>query len=158
MQTTPARTMQGPDDVADAYVSLICIPEGAKIRVRIVSPGYLGDANCQISRGIRAPGRQLRVPKEDVALVMRGEKWFYTVRGARIEIVAAGADCAVRKVFECADNGTCIVCMANASDTVCAPCGHAYACGACAEILRAAPECCVCRQRVHCYVPRSLVC
>jgi Ca-activated chloride channel family protein len=38
------------------YVELACIKQGSKLRVKIVSAGYLNYANCQFPRDIRIEG------------------------------------------------------------------------------------------------------
>ena len=154
---------RSPFETENEFVNLMCIQEGTKVRVRIISPGYLSHANCQISRSIRVPGRHLQVPKEDVSLVMKGAKWFYSVKGSRIEIVDAPCTedntTIVDKVYECANDGICIICMVELRSMVCAPCGHAYACQECSSQLDTLRKnsCCICRAIVDCYVPLDLI-
>lgn len=38
-------------------VTLKCLKEKNKLRVRIISPGYYNNANCQFPRNIRLEGR-----------------------------------------------------------------------------------------------------
>ena len=48
------------------YVELKCIKEGSKLRVRILSPGYLANANCQFPRDIRIEGLRYKVNYPDL--------------------------------------------------------------------------------------------
>lgn len=50
-------------------VELVCIKVQSKLRVRITSPGYLNDANCQFPRDLRVEGRRFQVPAVYVTLV-----------------------------------------------------------------------------------------
>ena len=48
--------------MSDQQVYLECVREKSKLRVRIISPGYYSDANCQFPRAIRVEGRKYSVP------------------------------------------------------------------------------------------------
>jgi len=41
---------------AGAVVVVECVPEGGKLRVHVVSPGYRPDWNVQFPRNLREPG------------------------------------------------------------------------------------------------------
>lgn len=51
------------------FVVLKCIKEGNRLRVRIITQGYLNSANCQFPKGIRSEGRMYEVQIEDVKLI-----------------------------------------------------------------------------------------
>lgn len=78
-----ACVMDGTEqDSAEECVFLACVKEGGRLRVRITSPGYLHEANCQFSRAIREAGRVYRVAPSCIKLAAgaRG-KYFYRVNG-----------------------------------------------------------------------------
>ena len=62
------------------FVELKCIKEGSKLRVRILSPGYLANANCQFPRDIRIEGLRYKVKIEDIKLITARGRWFYSVK------------------------------------------------------------------------------
>jgi hypothetical protein len=134
------------------FVDLACVREGSKLRVRITSPGYLHEANCQFPRAIRAAGRRYRVPARDVKLAA-GVRNFYRVNGRSVQIIEANVAAAVpepapapiavvpAKIYEDTDEKNCIICAEREKDTVLAECGHFYTCAPCAEKLTACPIC-----------------
>lgn len=132
---------------ASEWVHLECVKEGSRLRVRILTPGYYHDANCQFPRSIREPGRKYRAKSTSVKLITSRGKWFYSVPAGAVEVLDEG-DAAVRAqltVFEDATSSECAVCMAVDKDTVLDPCGHLYMCRACSEKVR---ECPICRVRI----------
>jgi hypothetical protein len=135
-------------------VSLTCVVEGGRLRVRITSPGYLSTANCQFPRNLRAEGRSFTVPARAVSLVLRGAKAFYRVQAKDVvEDEAAVAPClpVVARVYDAGvDDGSCAICLSEARTQVAAPCGHFY--------VRSGPvKCAVCRCGVQAFVPRASV-
>jgi hypothetical protein len=144
-------------------VSLTCVVEGGRLRVRITSPGYLSTANCQFPRNLRAEGRSFTVPARAVSLVLRGAKAFYRVQAKDVvEDEAAVAPClpVVARVYDAGvDDGSCAICLSEARTQVAAPCGHFYACEGCSRAsVRSGPvKCAVCRCGVQAFVPRASV-
>jgi hypothetical protein len=61
------------------HVFLQCVAEGSRLRVRIISPGYFNDANCQFPRSIREEGRYFSVPASSVRLAYSRNSYFYRV-------------------------------------------------------------------------------
>lgn len=61
-------------------VLLQCTRAGGKLRVRILSPGYFRDANCQFPRSIRSDGQLYSVAPRSVRLVQSASgRNFYRV-------------------------------------------------------------------------------
>ncbi len=64
-----------------SQVYLKCISDGSRLRVRIISPGYIQDANCQFPRALRQEGRYFSVPSSSVQLTSsRGGTYFYRIK------------------------------------------------------------------------------
>lgn len=153
--------------MTDVDVDLYCVTEHRKLRVRIMSPGYLPEANCQFPRAIRREGVHYRVKSSDICLVTQRSKWFYSVRrGAHIEILPGrpdrsglpdlgGATVPVHlKVYEDKDTNECAVCLENPKTIVFDPCGHYYVCNVCATRLS---QCPICRTSIRGRIDKSLV-
>lgn len=132
------RIAGGPAEGADEMVELVCVAEGSRLRVRITSPGYLAQANCQFPRAIRVVGRRYRVPASDVRLVVGGRN-FYHVGNKHIACLDEPAG--VAKVYEDEGEASCAICLEGFKDTVFAPCGHFYCCAPCAAAVRNCPIC-----------------
>ncbi|KAJ0391946.1 hypothetical protein P43SY_011136 [Pythium insidiosum] len=61
-------------------VFLRCVKQGGRLRVRIISPGYYAQANCQFPRAIRREGRVFAVPPSSIRLTSSaGGTNFYRV-------------------------------------------------------------------------------
>ena len=72
----------------DPLVYFKCIQVGKKLRVRIVSPGYNHDANCQFPRAIRFPGGCYSAPQHSIGFSQnRAKKFFYRVSKNYITVV-----------------------------------------------------------------------
>jgi hypothetical protein len=145
-------------------VYLHCIKLGSKLRVRIISPGYHNEANCQFPRNIREPGRYYSVPKSDVSFVKgpRG-KFFYRVNKQNIRTVCptvlpneitkhceseAKSERKIVRIYE-SGGGICLVCMENPYDVVLIPCGHYCLCSVCAYKLFKSGKCPLCRGNIE---------
>ena len=61
-------------------VILTCIKIKSKLRVRIVTDGYLNSANVQFPRDLRVEGRKFLVNKNHVNLISTRGKYFYSVK------------------------------------------------------------------------------
>ena len=137
-------------------VELVCIRVGGKLRVRITTPGYLREANCQFPRAIRAEGRRYRVPAADVRLAV-GARNFYRVAGQHVEILGEAAPAAqspVARIYEDAEESACAICLTNEKEVVFAPCGHFFCCSPCASAVRACP---ICRAPIAARLDRSAI-
>lgn len=72
-------------------VRLQCINDGYKLRVRIISPNYNNDYNCQFPRSIRVENRLYEVPSTDIILVEKGgQQPFYKVKTKIEDIKTVG--------------------------------------------------------------------
>jgi Zinc finger, C3HC4 type (RING finger) len=131
-------------------VQLMCVAEGVKLRVRIVSYTdergkifygvYNNKYNCRFPRHLRCEGRLFTVPASNVKLLGGGDKEYYysiSTKGVTETLTA----------LTTWHESECVVCMAEKTQVVFVPCGHACACTACAQLLQI---CCLCRQRISC--------
>ena len=141
-------------------VQLVCIEEGSKLRVRIVSDGYIKTANCQFLREIRMKGRQYLVNPIHIRLITRRGKWFYSIQNKNaIQIVSEGftiektLDIKNIKIYE-DDIVECGICMDKEKQIVFYPCGHYYCCSGCSQRVKLCP---ICRQTITNYIDRTLI-
>lgn len=132
-------------------VRLKCVKEGSKLRVKILSPGYSPEANCQFPRSVRLEGREYTVPASDISLCDTRGKFFYRVKKNNIIIhddsVQNEVDVSHLKVFGDENMAECAICM-NDTDmkpdivfVILAPCGHYCSCNECAVQLKTCPMC-----------------
>lgn len=146
-------------------VTLKCIKEGSRLRVRITSPGYYHDANCQFPRDIRLVGRSYECPASDVTLAKgpRG-KYFYRINKKGIKVLDSEkpSEKVSLKVYGDDDSDECLICMDQTKDVVFAPCGHFCSCGGCAQLLLATTSsstssstCPLCRTAISVVVERK---
>ncbi len=121
-------------------VQLKCVAEGRRLRVKIISPGYFSDANCQFPRNLRLDGRIYQVDSSSISLVYAASgKYFYRVSGA-IEIVSstdipvtptdAIGQVSVERIFDSGEP-ECVVCLEEPKTLVMVPCGHYCLCAGC---------------------------
>ena len=154
-----------------AVAKLRCVKEGSKLRVKIISPGYSPDANCQFPKAIRVEGREYIVPVTDISLCDSRGKFFYRVKKQNIVVcegtgvsagVSAGTtnniDLSNLKVFGDENMVECAICM-NDIDmkpdivfVILAPCGHYCSCNECAAMLK---DCPMCRAKIGQIVTRD---
>jgi hypothetical protein len=123
-------------------VILICVNEGKRLRVKILSPGYLPDANCQFPRSIREVGQKYSVKSSDIKLIQTRGKYFYSVK-KNITILdeTSVLDFQHIKIYEDTETIECIVCLENNKEIVFDPCGHFYTCSSCSNQLTKCPYC-----------------
>jgi hypothetical protein len=151
-----------------ATVTLQCVKEsGNKLRVRILSPGFIQTANCQFPRNIRAEGRLYSVPQAAVTLVARGSKYFYHINKSAITILGGTAATAATAAAVAIANATvkihvyededptCVVCMSAPKTAVFVPCGHHSCCAVCTASLK--NKCPMCRQLIVTVIRRDQV-
>lgn len=122
-------------------VRLKCVKINNKLRVRIVSPGYFNEHNCQFPRAIRKENTLYEVPTADVSLVTRGgNKAFYRIKHPNIRIVNEDRlPLEDFKVYQ--DDNECAVCLSEQKQYVFGLCGHFYVCRSCANQLQLCPMC-----------------
>lgn len=116
-------------------VSLVCIKEGSRLRVRITTNGYLKDANCQFPRKMRAVGLHYLVSPANIKLIQTRGKYFYSVSG-NIEVVKQEM-----KIYEDDGESECVICYDDDKEIVFEPCGHLYTCAKCANKILKCPCC-----------------
>lgn len=120
-------------------VTLKCFKESNKLRIKIISPGYIHEANCMFPKNIRVEGQQYTVPIEDVLMTDTKGKFFYRIKKNNIKIVNSYANL----VIYGDDITECAICMESYDDYVIfVPCGHYCSCNDCAKQLK---YCCMCR-------------
>jgi hypothetical protein len=135
-------------------VELQCIKQGSKLRVRILTPGYYRDANCQFPRDLRVEGRHFKVSPSSISLITSRGKYYYSITSrAAIEVInAANIDLNALRIYEDADTADCAICMALPKDSVMYPCGHFYTCNECSKKLSTCP---ICRQKFTQIIPKA---
>lgn len=124
-------------------VILECVKVGNKLRVRIISPNYFNDHNCQFPRAIRIENTLYEVPAADVTLVTNGRnKAFYRIKRSNICIVRdVPTPTRDFKVFQDCEEDDCAICLSEQKHYVFGPCGHFYMCRSCANHLKLCPIC-----------------
>lgn len=74
-------TVDGGSAPTMPMVSLQCVAEGSRLRMRILSPGYLSSANCQCPRSIRVAGKFFLADPSAITLASGpGGKFFYRIK------------------------------------------------------------------------------
>ena len=136
--------------MASEFVLLECVQEGSKLRVKMKSPGYLINSNCQFPRDLRVAGRKFKVPVAYVKLMTQHGKYFYSIKNKSvIQIISDEETQQINldnikqntKIYEDASTNECAVCLCSEKDTVFIPCGHFYTCNVCAGQLKTCPIC-----------------
>ena len=137
-------------------VELYCVKEGSKYRVRISSPGFIRTANCKCPRDIRGEGKRFTVPRSEIKLIKRTQKYFYSITKGIKEIVntegSEHKDYKNMKMFQDEDEPLCSICMDKEKDIVFDPCLHFYTCSICAAKMK---ECPMCKTGITARVPKS---
>lgn len=123
-------------------VLLKCVKTGSKLRVRIVSPGYFNDSNCQFPRDLRVEGRMYKVPPEAITLAeSKNGNYFYRIKKGQIDIFNDPDLLKTMTIFEDASLSECAICFEAPKDSVIVPCGHFYTCKPCSAKLQKCPIC-----------------
>ena len=124
-------------------VMLKCVAEGRRLRIKIVSAGYLNNANCQFPRDIREVGRFYECAENDVTLVQMRGKYYYTIRKSGIKIIQDHGSISIRetpvkpqKVYNDEDNVDCSICLVSKKEVIYVPCGHFISCDICNTSLK----------------------
>lgn len=123
------------------YVYLECIKEGKKLRVKIISPGYNNNANCQFPRAIRTEGCKYKCRASAISVAKNKGGFFYRVAKKGIEILKDSMGMP-EKIYEMVE---CCVCMDEESNIVLVPCGHLVMCKNCSKEIEKCP---ICRQKI----------
>lgn len=153
------------------YVDLVCVKSDGKLRVRITTPGYFTNANCQFPRDLRIESRKFKVPEAYVRLIAKGTKYYYSVsKRDQIQVIDDNITLAQfampqlampqlampqpAHIFEDDSTPECNICMVEEKTQVFVPCGHYYTCGECSKKLR---ECPMCRESIKSCISRDLI-
>jgi hypothetical protein len=129
-------------------IKLKCVKECGRLRVKILSPGYSPDANCQFPRDIRQEGREYLVPSEDISFSEMRCKFFYRVKPKKIKVVSLDdVDLKNLKIYGDEESKDCCICLTTQVDdptmvfVIFVPCGHYCCCDGCAKKLKICPMC-----------------
>lgn len=133
-------------------VYFMCVNEGKKLRVRVTTPSYNSNANCQFPRNIREDGGVYSAPSSAVRFG-RGPagKFFYRVSAKFVTKIQEKKDkIIINKIYE-NDDIECIVCMDNPHDVIIVPCGHYCMCLNCASKIKSSSgsSCPMCRGNIE---------
>jgi len=129
-------------------VILQCVKEKSKLRVRILTNGYLKSANCQFPKDIRTDGQLYRVNKRSIKLITTRGKYYYCVKNKNdIELISEveKVDLSKVQVYEDETQEECLICCEAKKSVVFYPCGHYYTCGECSSKVDRCP---ICREEV----------
>jgi len=135
-------------------VRLRCVKEGNKLRMKVITPGYISAANCQFPRDIRVNGCEYEVPKDDIVLTETKGNFFYKVKTKKNNIVIHNQVTTILqpnndhlkklKIYG-DDTSECCICMCEDNEEIIfvifAPCGHYCCCNQCAVSLKTCPLC-----------------
>jgi len=130
-------------------IRLKCIKVGNKLRIRIISPGYFNEANCQFPRDLRVENRIYEVPTDSISLISRSKN-YYNIKKNSIKIIDEIDNLTTVlikiKVFEDTSSDDCAICMTNEKCMIIVPCGHYYTCEDCISKIKKSSGCCpICR-------------
>lgn len=126
-------------------VELICVKERNKLRVKIITPGYLNTANCQFPKQLRVEGRKFQVKSTNIKLIQTRGKYFYSIAGKNIinqdtySTINSEIN-TITQIFEDETTNECSVCLDNEKNIV-FNCGHLYTCPDCSYRLTKCPIC-----------------
>lgn len=127
-------------------VKLICRKIHGKLRVRIISPGYNNNANCQFPRAIRKDGQTYEVPSECIRVSARSAtKFFYSILTKGAIRVIEDNEPEPTRVQQVYANETCCICIDAAPTKVMVPCGHLCLCSGDCLAYFDARKCPMCR-------------
>lgn len=107
------------------YIQLKCFKEGSKLRIKILSPGYIQSANCRFPRDLRNEGYIYLVPSSDITLIYTRNKFFYNIKKHNIQIVNESIISINIKVYGDTniENPECSICLDTKSELIIfAPC------------------------------------
>lgn len=149
-------------------IYLKCVTDGKKLRVRVISPGYNREANCQFPRNIRQEGTTYSAPLSNLSFSQMRGKFFYRVSKYNIKIIEDNSniinnieskECkiSIKQIYENVDTD-CIVCMDKKYEVVLVPCGHYCLCKECATHLqKLKSNCPLCRQKINMFATRDML-
>jgi hypothetical protein len=130
-------------------VTLKCFKENNRLRIKIITPGYIQSANCMFPKNIRVEGQEYTVPVEDIVMADTKGKFFYRIKKNNItlknnldNLVVYGGDCE-----------ECAICMETYDEyMIFVPCGHYCCCRDCSKQIK---QCCMCRVDIKHVITRD---
>jgi hypothetical protein len=127
------------------YVRLRCVKATNRLRVFIVSHGYLQDCHCQIPKHLLKENAEFLVSQ--IRFLSDNRDLFrYRINPADITV----ADALVTDdVFD----SSCVVCKKGTCGQVFAPCGHFCMCTKCAYKALCGGKCAICSEKIQTSVP-----
>jgi len=124
-----------------SLITLKCVKENNKLRIKITSPGFASQANCQFPKNIRIENQEYTVPQQDITMSDTKGKFYYRVKKNNIKLIDK-LDLTKLVVYN-QDLTECGICLDNYDEYVIfVPCGHMISCKFCAAHLK---QCCLCR-------------
>lgn len=136
-------------------VYLKCIKEKNKLRMRIISNGYITYANCQCQRDIRKENCYYSVSPSNISLKNKGNTFYYHISKPIVNIYDVNVDVDVStlkdlKIFEVDASPDCLVCFDRKKERIMVPCGHYLLCTICLdEIMKTTRKCPYCRNNIN---------
>jgi hypothetical protein len=139
-------------------IRLKCVKDAGQLRIRIITPGYYREANCQFPRDLRVEGRLYDVDVNAIKLITSRGKYFYSVRQkSAIKVLTPEqlqeetiANLANMSIYEDTTTNDCTICMEAPKAIIIIPCGHYYTCSECTSRLDKCPICrCEISQRIN---------
>lgn len=133
------------------WITLKCVVEGRRLRVKILTPGYFSEANCQFPKNLRVEGRLYQVDSSCITLASGpAGKFFYRVRG-EIKIIddltqiqtttqQEELQVSVERIYDSGEP-ECVVCLEDLKTLVMVPCGHYCLCANCKTKIFKCPLC-----------------
>jgi hypothetical protein len=155
----------------ESLVYFKCVKTEGRLRVRVISPGYANDANCQFPSAIRIENHIYAAPVSALSFA-RGPagKFFYRVKSKEVRAVDGMPDqlrpqihheaVHVDRVYRATEEGDndCLICCSADQDVVFVPCGHLCACSDCANrIFIRDKRCPICRTNVVHVCPMDMI-
>ncbi len=148
----------------ETIVYLKCVKEQRKLRIKIISPGYHQEANCQFPKDIRIDGRKYSVPSYAITFSEGpNHKFFYRINKSFIKIVNESdipntQQHTINKLYEDPTDSECVVCMTTEKEVVFIPCGHYCLCKVCAlRIKDTNGKCIMCRSIIEHIISRDQI-
>jgi hypothetical protein len=138
-------------------VRLTCVPEGKKLRVRIVTyvdedgkeydNVYNPEYNCRFPRDLRVLNVIYEVPAAAVRLqTSKNGVHSYSVNTSTIKVNSSIPQLVYTEP-------TCVICLENSSNIIFQMCGHMCTCCECSEKLD--NTCPICRATIICKIKRE---
>ena len=137
----------------DTKVYLECVKEGSRLRVKIRSPGYNNNANCQFPKNIRAEGRKYEVSPKAIKVSSNSGTFFYRISKSNIKILEDDDEVAYRP-STIYTSGDCCICIDSECEIVIVECGHLCLCQDCSKNYKS-DTCPLCRGHIKAKIHKN---